>query len=486
MEADARPVRRGLAVPAILVGMFLVALDNTILGAAMPTAVMELGGLSLYHWTFSVYMLFTTALAPLAGRLCDLYGRRRFFLAGVAAFMAASAWAGAAGSMAELIAARAAQGIGAGTMLPSGLALLASLFPAERRGAAMGLLSAVWGFASVVGPAVGGTLAQAGHWRWCFWVNLPSGLVAGALLLASRAGAGGNGAGRAPDVAGAALVVLASGALFAGLGLARDGWTSPAALAAFGASVALTGLLAWRTRTAPDPFVRVGLFRRPAFAPSVSAGFLGSIAMFASIVFLPLYVQGVLGGTPREAGMVLTPFSLSWSVMAALSGPMLARIGLRLPVVAGGAAMAAAYAGLLAWGGGAGWWGVAGLAALVGAGLGLVMTSTVVAVQNAVPDGELGSATSANQFVRNVGAMMGVAVLGSVVVALLRSGGVDDAEARKLLDPLERASAAPARLEELRGTLSGALTAVFWTGLAAAAATAAVGLVIPGRQDRQP
>ncbi len=443
----------------------------------MPKIVRDIGGLEYYAWTFSVYMLMQTATVPVWGRLSDIYGRRRFLAAGIVIFCAGSAWCGAVESMPEMISARAVQGVGAGAVLTVSFALLSSLFPPERRGMMMGLVSMVWGLASIVGPLIGGTLAKAGHWRWCFYINLPSGILALALLFASRAGREGAGAKQAPDFPGAALLVLASLGFFAGIFLTEKG-SAPAA-AAFGATALLVALLVWRERVAADPFVKYRLYRIPLFAHSAFAGFFASIGMFTAIVFGPLFVQGVLGESAMMGGLALTPFALCWTTSAAISGALINRAGYRLLATAGALLMTGAYVGMSMLTASSSWGAIAALMAVIGAGLGLSMTSGIMAAQNAVEKADLGASTSLVQFTRNVGAMTGITVLGALLVATLMRGGVSADESRRLLDSLARQEIPAARLKELSGQLLLGLHRVFQIGIGVCAVALLISATMP-------
>jgi EmrB/QacA subfamily drug resistance transporter len=468
--------RRAVAVPGILIALFLAALDNTILSTAMPKIVHELGGLEYYTWTVSVFMLLQTASVPVWGRLSDIYGRRGFMAAGILIFSAGSAWAGAVHSMPELVAARALQGLGAGGLLTVSFTLLASLYAPERRGAMMGMVSMVWGLASILGPLIGGALAQSGHWRWCFYLNLPSGLAALGLLFASRAGRDGEGARSRPDYGGAGLLVLASVAFFGGIGLAPTrAWSA----GCFAAAALLLVLLVWRERVAADPFVRYRLYRHPVFARSAFASAFAAVGMFTAIVFGPIFVQGVLGEPAMWGGLALTPFAVSWTVMAGVAGAIVNRAGYRALATAGALLMTTAFVGLSALGAGSSWWAVAGCMAVLGSGLGLMMTSTLLAAQSAVEKAELGAATSLVQFTRNVGSMTGVAVLGSLLVAMLARGGVAPEESRRLLDSVARGSLAVERLRELGALLVAALHRIFQIGIGVCVVAALIAVTMP-------
>lgn len=464
--------RKGPAIAGVLIAFFVAALDNTILSTSMPRIVSDLGGLEYYPWTFSVYMLLQTAMVPIFGRLGDIYGRRRFLTAGILIFAAGSAWAGAAGSMTELVAARAVQGAGAGGLLTVSFTLLSSLYPPDRRGAVMGMASGVWGLASVLGPLIGGALADAGLWRWCFYLNLPTGAAAIALVFASGAGRGGTGAAVRPDYAGAGLLAASSIAFFMGLtGL----WMIPS----FAASAVLIALLVWRERVAADPFVKHGLYRIPRFASAAFAGLFASVGMFTTIVFAPLFVQGVLGMSARAGGMVLMPFAVAWSLLAALSGAVVHRMGYRAVATAGALSMTGAFVGMTMLGVTSGWAAIATCTGIVGAGLGMFMTSTILAAQSAVEPHDLGAATSLVQFTRNVGAMAGIAALGALVVALLQRGGIAPEESRRLLDSLARKTLDPVRLREMSGVLHESLRLVFRIGIGVCAAAAVITMTLP-------
>src|SRR5262245_7316780 len=414
--------RRALA--GVVLSIFLAALESTVVATAMPKVVGSLGGLHIYSWVFSGFLLTSTVAMPLWGRLSDLFGRRSTYLTGLGLFLLGSALSGAARSMTELILFRMLQGLGAGSLLPIGMTIVADLFGLERRAKMQGYLSGVWGIASLLGPLIGGLLADHASWRWVFYVNLPFGAVAMALL--GTALPRQTGVQRRPtiDYAGVALFGLGVSALL--LGVVEAGrtaaWSRPDVLALLVLGVIALALFVRVERRAQEPIVPLRLFDNRVVVSATVTGFLAGMAMFGAISFVPLFMQSVVGTSAPPAGFVLTPFVLGWVAMSIVSARLVLKVEYRLVVLAGMVCLAGAFALLARWDDSV----TAGAAMRdllpAGVGMGMNMIPMLIAVQSAVPRSDLGIATSMTQFFRAVGGALGLSLMGSVMARRLAMG----------------------------------------------------------------
>ncbi len=414
--------RRRAITAGLLLGMSLGALEATVVGTAMPTVISTLGGLAHYSWVFSAYLLTSTATVPIWGRLSDLYGRRRIYLLGIVLFLVGSVLAGAANTMVLLIAARAIQGLGAGAIIPLSMTIVGELYALSERARTQALFSGVWGFASIVGPLVGGYITDALSWRWVFYLNLPFGLLAAVVIALAYPRSGLTHQVRV-DWSGAVL-------LFSGIStlLVALGGEAGSLMMWLAASAALLTLFVFVERRAPEPILPIDLLKMPVMSRSLAVVFLVGFAMFSALAFIPLYVQLVMGGTATQAGQVLTPLFLGWVTMSIVGARATVRVGYRLVSTAGSVLMTAGFIGLalLSTASTRTW--LYAACALVGAGMGMQMLSLLLAVQHGVDRSRLGVATSLNQFSRSIGAAVGVAAMGALVtrslngVALPRPG----------------------------------------------------------------
>jgi EmrB/QacA subfamily drug resistance transporter len=422
--------RRRLIVLGVMLSIFLAAMESTVVATAMPRVVGSLGGLESYSWVFSGFLLTSTVTMPLWGRLSDLLGRRRVFLGGLAVFLAGSALAGLAQSMGQLIAFRMLQGIGAGSLMTIGMTVVGELFGLERRARMQGYISGVWGVASLCGPLIGGLLTDHLSWRWVFYVNLPFGAVAMALI---AIGLGDEShAPRRPVIDYAGVGLFTTGVVALLLGVLEAGrvarWTGVDVLGPLAvAGATLAGFVAVERR-ATEPIVPLALFRVRVVLAAAVTGFLAGMAMFGAISFVPLYLQSVSGLSATAAGLVLIPFVLGWVAMSIVSARLVLRTGYRAVVSAGMVCLTAAFWLLSRWSESL-TQPVAMRDALVGGvGMGLIMVPMLIAVQSAVPRAELGAATSMIQFFRTLGGAIGLSVMGTVMTWRL-SLGLGPAEA---------------------------------------------------------
>jgi EmrB/QacA subfamily drug resistance transporter len=413
------------AIAGVLLGMLLAALNQTIVATALPRITEDLGGLNHYSWVFSAYMLAATVSGPIYGRLSDAYGRRPFFVAGVLFFMAGSVVGGTADSMTQVIAARAIQGLGAGALIPLAMAVIGDLVPPSDRGRWQGLTGAVFGIASVLGPFSGGWIADNADWRWVFFVSLPVGFVALAVAGTTLRIPPHPDRATGIDYWGAALLAAGLSCLLLGIvRLGESGAVDPLDVAVlFAAGAALLAVLGWHERRTPNPIVPLSLFRMRTFSAAAGASFAVGIGMFGAIMFVPLFVQGVLGESATNAGLVLTPLMLALVVASVGSGQLISRTGhYRWAIVAGPVVMGLGFA-LLAGLDASSSHGNATVAMIVlGLGLGLLIQNLLLVIQNTVPSRELGTATSAGQFFRTTGGTIGVTAMGALMTAGLPAG----------------------------------------------------------------
>ncbi|MBI5070762.1 MAG: MFS transporter [Deltaproteobacteria bacterium] len=467
-----RQTHRRLTVVALLLGLFLAAVEMTVVSTAMPTAVGDLGGLHLYAWAFSAYMLTATVSVPIYGKLADLRGRKPVMLTGVALFLVGSMACGRATTMEQLVAFRALQGLGAGAIQPMALTIVGDLFDLKQRGRMQGIFGAVWGVAGLTGPLLGGALVHWLSWRWVFYVNVPLGLGCAAVLQAAYHEEVERHDHRL-DLLGALLLAGAvTAVLLATRSRATGAWALPAAV--------LLGLLfVFVERRATEPLLPLDLFAHRVIGVASATGALVGAAMIATVTFVPLYVQSVLGGSPTAAGGAIAPMAIGWPVASALSGRVLHRVGYR-PLIRGGLTVSFAAAlglALLLRPGAPGWLPQL-LTALYGVGLGLANTPTVIAVQTSVDWNRRGVATASTMFFRTIGGTVAVGILGGLLAASLSGGPATAEQVEQLLGP-ERRLLDPALLASVSGALQHGMERVFWASAAIAGAALAVGLTFP-------
>jgi EmrB/QacA subfamily drug resistance transporter len=417
VTADTR--RLWPVVLAVQLGVLLAALDATIVGTAMPTVIAAVGSPHLYPWVFSMYMLASTVVMPVFGSLSDRLGRRGPFVAALVVFCAGSLLAGVAPSMPVLVVGRAVQGVGAGGILALSLIIFGDLFAGPRRGQMQGLITGVWGVASIAGPLLGGLIVDSWSWRWVFLLNLPLGALVVALVFASLAETGRRWEGRPLDLAGTATFLAGVTALMvAVLEPASPRGPGPGRLGALAVAAVGLGGFVWAERRSTDPLLPLALFREAPFAAGSAAAFFSGAAMFGALVHVPLLVQWGRGTDATTAGLALMTMSTGWSFGGLVAGQGLNRMGFRALAVAGALLMALGYAAL-ALRPDVDWGALLVVGGAVGIGMGLLSVTLVVAVQSVIEPARRGVATSGLLFFRNVGATLGVALMGATLTARL-------------------------------------------------------------------
>ena len=458
-----------------MTGMLLAALDGTVVGTAMPTIVAALGGLAHYGWVVSAYLLTSTVTVPLWGKLSDLFGRRPLFQIGIGVFLVGSLACGVAQSMTQLILARALQGVGAGALVPLAMTIIGDIFTLEERAKMQGLFSGVWGISSVVGPLLGGFITDQLSWRWVFYINLPVGIAAAAIIGIALVEQKRE---ERPAIDYAGAIVLTVGVTMLLLTVSAEKLFTPRNGGLALLTVILFAAFAVVERRAADPVVPFGLFRNRVVAVAIIVGFLAGIAMFAVITFVPLLAQGVLGASATEAGTFLTPLMLSWVISSIVGGRLLIRLGSRALVVAGLMSMFAGFAALATFTAATPRALIVAELILIGAGLGLTMLTLLIASQHSVPREQLGITTSLNQFSRSIGGTVGVAILG----ALLTAGLADFASNPNALVNAEARARIPApELAALQAALQGTLRTIFGTCAVVVLIALAAAVTLPHR-----
>jgi len=425
-----------LALVGVLSGILLAALNQTIVATALPTIVAELGGVDDYSWVFTSYLLASTVTVPIYGKLADTYGRRPVFVFGVVVFLVGGLVGATAQSMTQLVVARTIQGLGAGALVPLAVIVVGDLVPASERGRWQGLIGAVIGGASVVGPTLGGWISDHADWRYVFVVSLPVGVLAlGVAWLTLGRIPRPEGDRRRVDVAGAALLVagLVSGLLALAWGGRDFPWRSAEVLGGFALALVLLAGFFLRERRIADPLVPLYMLRGRTVGPANLAGAAVGAALFGTVVLVPLFVQGVLGSSATASGIVLTPLLLALMVASVASGHLISRTGrYRWALLAGPVLMLAAFAWLASLGVGSGTGEASAAVVLMGLGLGLLYQNIVLVVQNAVPARVLGQATGIAQFSRQMGSTVGVAGLGAALAARLPHGAAEGVSPEQL------------------------------------------------------
>jgi EmrB/QacA subfamily drug resistance transporter len=478
----------------LMLALTLASLDQNIVSTALPRIVSDLGGLAHLSWVVTAFMVTSTISTPLYGKLSDMYGRKPLFFTAILVFLAGSILCGAAQTMFQLILFRALQGLGAGGLMTLAQTTVGDLIEPRERGRYQGLFGAVFAACSVAGPLLGGVITDLLSWRWIFYVNLPVGAAALALIAIGLRHPCHSVAHRI-DYKGAGLLTAGTVCLllFLSWGGVAYPWLSPMILGLAMAAALFYGLLVVQENHAPEPILPPLLFRNPVFVVGVSVIGLNAMALFGSLVFLPLFFQLVLGASPSHAGLMMAPMMGGVIVASVTGGRLVARTGrYKLFPIIGLATGAAAFSTL-------GWAALteAGKPAIetalvvLGAGLGLVMPNLTVAIQNSVERAELGVATSVSAFIRSLGGALGVAVAGAVVAVRLRmilpaSWTQHNAQGTTPLEMgfQEMSKISPAQREVLLHAYRHAIATTFFTGAAIAATAFCIVLFLPERPLR--
>ena len=419
---------------AIMMALFLGALDQTIVGTALPKIITDLSGANLYTWVVTIYLLASTVTVPIYGKLSDMYGRKPLLLTGVSLFLIGSVLAGLSQTIEQLIIFRGIQGLGAGALFPIALATIGDLYSPKERGRYQGLFGAVFGLASLIGPALGGWLTDTFSWHLIFYVNLPIGLISIAIILIELPTIKGR-ANQKIDFLGA--LVFAAGIIPVLIGLTNvqtNAFATPEVAGLISLGLVLLGLFLFIEAKVKEPIIPLELFRNRTFAAAAAASFFASVGFFAAIIFLPRYFQTVLGETATNSGYATLPLLLGVIISSVVAGLLVARRGRYKSLILGAILLIAAASLLLTnikadtdpwllrlW------------MFLAGLGIGPTLSVFTIVVQNAVPFKFLGAATSNLTFFRQVGGSVGLAIVGSYFGGQLATN-----------IPAELATAAPA------------------------------------------
>jgi EmrB/QacA subfamily drug resistance transporter len=418
LQALPRPVKMK-TLTGVLLAMFLASLDQTIIGTAMPRIIADLGGFSHYTWVASAYIIASAIVMPITGRLTDMYGRKTFYVVGLLIFLFSSVACGLSRTMTQLIVSRAIKGLGAGMMMATGFAVIGDLFAPAERGRYVGLGSGIFALSSVIGPTLGGFITDTFSWQWVFFINIPFCLAMIVLFLLYFPQLRPPARRHRIDVAGilALVLVIAPAMLALSWGGGELGWAATPLRWLFGLSLLMfLAFLLIESRSA-EPIIPLAIFREPIVAVSLTVTLLTGFGLFGSVVFIPLFFQGVLGASATASGNFLTPLMLGLVLGSIVSGQLLSRAGGHYKVQ-GIVGLAILALGMLL----IGRMGVAtapgqavGYITVAGIGLGVTMPLYTIAVQNAVPYELLGVATSVTAFFRSLGGAFGLAILGAVM-----------------------------------------------------------------------
>lgn len=484
----------------VMMGMLLAALDQTIVGTAMPRVIAELNGLEHYAWVFTAYLLASTVTVPIYGKLSDIYGRRVFFVGGMVVFLIGSALSGMSQDMTQLILFRALQGLGAGGMMPIAIAIVSDIFTPSERGKWQGLMTAVFGLATIVGPTAGGWITDNWGWRWVFYVNMPLGalaIITAGLTLPKHS----RHREHQIDYLGAVTLVAGTVPLLLAFSWAGTeyAWNSMQIVGLLAFALVMLAVFLWIELRAAEPIINPRFFRNSIFAISVVATFMLSVGMFGATLFLPLFVQAVIGTAATNSGVVLTPMMMGFMLSSIVGGQLLSRTGRYKLISIVGFAIAAVGMWLLAQMDVTATEGlVARNMVVMGLGLGALMSLFTIVVQNAFPFSELGQVTASLTFFRSIGGTMGAAILGSVMISHFQSAlAANMPQALKQAIPADRLAAfqnpqvllsseAMTRIQQgfaafgpqgkalfeqlmqaIRISLAGAITELYWVGFGA-------------------
>ena len=425
-----------MIMAGLMVGLLVAALDNSILGTAMPKIISNLNGMEYYVWPFTSYLLSSTISIILFGKLSDIYGRKNILIIGIVIFVIASVMCGFSTNMLELILFRGIQGIGGGILISLPFIVVGEIFSPRERAKYMGILASVFGVSSVLGPILGGIITDTIGWRWVFFVNVPVGIVAVTMLMYSLPNFKLDGVKKVIDYSGIITFILALSGFFLALTLARNLNTSPLAeiIGLFIFSAVMFALFIWAEKKAVEPILPLYLFNNSTFTISSVENFLASALIFCGIIYVPLFAQGILGMNATNSGLIMIPMLISLTIAANIAGQIISRTGkykklaiAEFVITAIGIILLATmnvntspYA-LLAY------------STILGLGSGMMYTVFTISVQNAFSLREIGIVTASMQFFRNVGATVAIPVFGYIMNTSMGSLAVDNLSQKQVL-----------------------------------------------------
>lgn len=492
VEVPAAGQGRMTIVVGLMFAMALAAMDNTIVATAIPSIVRELGGFALFPWVFSIYMLIQAATIPIYGKLADLYGRKPILLLGIVVFLAGSVLSGLAWNMTALIVFRGLQGIGAGAVQPVTTTVIGDLFDLAERARIQGYISSVWGLASVVGPAVGGLIVEYTTWRWIFYINVPIGLAALAMITTTFRERVHRRRQPRIDYAGSLLLTVGIGTLVFGLlqGGVAWAWKSAPSVGIFVVTVVALWLFYQQERRAPEPVLPLWVMGRRMLAGANLGSLMIGVITVGFSSFLPTFVQGDMGASPLVAGFTLAAMSVGWPLASTFSGRLYLRIGFRHTAMIGAGLAIVSGVGMLTLTPISPVWVVGAMAFAMGVGLGFGSTSLLVGVQSVVDWGQRGVVTGANMFTRQLGGTVGVAIYGGLLNTVLARWFANppaavaahlprSLNATTLLLSPGLAGVDPRAVAFVRQGLFIGIRHIFWGILVAAALTLVVETVMP-------
>jgi len=409
--------KRRFLLAGLMLGMFFSSMDQTVVGTAMPRIIGDLGGLDILTWVSIAYMLSSTSIVPVAGKLADILGRRNIYITGIAIFMIGSALCGLSQNMGQLILFRGIQGIGAGIMMPLAMTIVGDYFPPEKRGKWMGIMGALYGLSAIVGPIMGGYIVDHAVWRWVFYINLPFGALAIAGIYLGLYGEKPIKKDVKIDYAGAFSLIISVVSLMLALtvGGKEFAWTSWQVFILLTIFALAAVTFVYIESATKEPILSLSFFKNKSFTIINIVGFLAGMGMFGTMMFLPLYLQGVQSFSATSSGSIMIPMILSIIVASIAGGRLIRKFQFRVFFIAG---MLLMSLGLF----------LLGtidqsttktvtvlIIVCIGMGIGVMMPSTTVAIQNAFPAEQRGVATSSTQFFRSIGATIGMAAFGAIM-----------------------------------------------------------------------
>lgn len=413
---DKDAASRRMLIIGLIIAMLFAALDGTIVGTAMPTIVKDLGGLSLITWLTTAYLLTSTTVVPLAGKLADLFGRRVVYITGLIIFMAGSALCGMSGNMTQLIIYRAIQGLGGGIMMPMAMIIIGDLFTGKERAKWQGIFGALYGLSSVLGPQIGGWIVDAWDWTWVFYINLPVGVLA-VIFIAKGLPKHINKGPVKIDMPGTLTMIVGVVALLLALSFGGEKyeWGSWQIISMFvTAVISLTAFVIIESRT-EDPILPVSLFKNRTFSMLNGIGFFMAIGMFGAIMFVPLFMQWVVGVSATQSGTIMTPMMIAMIVTSVLGGRLVYTLGVKLQIILGMLVMSAGFYLLTTLSIDTTQLVATSYMVVIGLGMGLVMPILTLALQESFPKSQLGVVTSSSQFFRSIGGTFGMTLLGAIM-----------------------------------------------------------------------